>query len=97
MTGIILFLTVQKQNLKNEKGCTCYRGVKRDWPCDSPGIAGNGYDLAVNGVRAENQLGEVLESLKKQDARVVYCQGDIGNSAERQNVYDTAIAAFGEN
>jgi 3-oxoacyl-[acyl-carrier protein] reductase len=59
-------------------------------------LAGHGYDLAVNGVRAESHVGEVLESLRNTNARVVYCQGDIGNSEERQNVYDTAIAAFGE-
>jgi 3-oxoacyl-[acyl-carrier protein] reductase len=57
-------------------------------------LAGNGYDLAINGVRAEDKLGDVLESLKERGAGVVYCQGDIGNSAERQKVFDTAIAAY---
>jgi 3-oxoacyl-[acyl-carrier protein] reductase len=59
-------------------------------------LAKNGFDLAINGVRAENQLGEVIEGLRETGARVEYCRGDISISAERQHVFDAAIAAFGK-
>jgi 3-oxoacyl-[acyl-carrier protein] reductase len=59
-------------------------------------LALNGFDLAVNGVRDKAHLDGVLDQLRITGARVVYCRGDIGNSAERQNIFDQAIDEFGK-
>ncbi len=58
-------------------------------------LAGNGYDLAINGVRDEERLGAVLDDIRSSGARVVYCRGDISISADRQSVYDMVLNAFG--
>jgi 3-oxoacyl-[acyl-carrier protein] reductase len=59
-------------------------------------LAVNGFDLAVNGVRDEAILDGVLDQLRKTGARVIYCRGDIGNSAERQNVFGQTMEEFGK-
>jgi 3-oxoacyl-[acyl-carrier protein] reductase len=58
-------------------------------------LAGNGYDLAVNGVREETQLASVLEDIGETGAKVIYCRGDISISAERQAVFEKVMKEFG--
>ena len=58
-------------------------------------LARNGYDLAINGIREEKKLGNVLEDVRDAGARVVYCRGDISVSAERQNVFNQVMSEFG--
>jgi 3-oxoacyl-[acyl-carrier protein] reductase len=58
-------------------------------------LASGGFDLAINGVRDEAHLGGVLGELRETGARVVYCRGDIGNSAERQSIIDAVIEELG--
>ena len=48
-----------------------------------------GFDVAINGVRPEAQLTEVLEQLRSNGTKVVYCQGDIGSVEGRQKIWDS--------
>ncbi len=58
-------------------------------------LAAAGYDLALNGVRPQSDIGDVLEKLAATGARVVYCRGDIGNADDRTAIIDGVKAAFG--
>lgn len=49
-------------------------------------LALNGFDLAVNGIRPESIVSDVLTSLRDAGADVLYCQGDISSSSDRQQV-----------
>jgi 3-oxoacyl-[acyl-carrier protein] reductase len=54
-----------------------------------------GFNLAINGVRNEKQVGDVVNELKSLGTEVVYIRGDLTNSAERQSVFQKVLAAFG--
>lgn len=57
-------------------------------------FARKGYDLAINGVRAENEVKEVLRALQNYKVDVIYCQGDIGNSEDRNKIITKAFDHF---
>ncbi|HKZ39029.1 MAG TPA: 3-ketoacyl-ACP reductase [Chryseolinea sp.] len=57
-------------------------------------LARQGYSLAINGVRKEEEVKEQLDGLKKFNTEVVYCQGNIGNSEEREKIVSQTIAQF---
>jgi NAD(P)-dependent dehydrogenase (short-subunit alcohol dehydrogenase family) len=38
-------------------------------------LAGNGFDLAVNGMRSSNETDDVIEKLKSFGSDVIYCRG----------------------
>ena len=40
-------------------------------------MAKAGFDLAINGVRAEEAVLEVIQELQTHGGRVLYCRGDI--------------------
>jgi len=44
-------------------------------------LASEGYDLAVNGVRSEDQVGAILSELREHGTKVIYCQGDVHDLA----------------
>lgn len=46
-------------------------------------LAKKGYDLAINGIRDEMAVSEVLAQLRELGAEVIYCQGSIAVSEER--------------
>lgn len=46
-------------------------------------LAKNGYHLAINGVREEHSVIEVLEDLRQFGSKVIYCQGDISSNEDR--------------
>lgn len=46
-------------------------------------LAKNGFNLAINGIRDENSVQDVLENLRKLGAEVIYCQGDIASKEAR--------------
>lgn len=58
-------------------------------------LAGLGYDVAINGVRDEASLGEVLTSLRNTGVDVLYCQGDVSSSADRKKVVERVKDHFG--
>ena len=59
-------------------------------------LAANGFDIAVNGIREESGLKDVLGNLSKEGARVVYCRGDISIPEERDRVLDLVKKEFGQ-
>jgi len=58
-------------------------------------LAENGYDLAINGVRAEPEISAVLEELEALGAKVHYVPGDISKEADRQKILDEVKIRFG--
>lgn len=58
-------------------------------------LSGNGYDLAVNGVREPAKVKDILSELESTGARVIYCQGDVGSSADRQRVVHEVKSEYG--
>jgi len=58
-------------------------------------LARAGFDLAINGVRDEAQVGEPLAALRKLGADVAYCRGDIGSEASRAAILDGVRQKFG--
>ncbi len=59
-------------------------------------LAAEGYRLAINGVRNESDVSDVLQSLRETASEVGYCQGDISRSSERQRILDSVEQAFGQ-
>ncbi|MEM6884207.1 MAG: 3-ketoacyl-ACP reductase [Verrucomicrobiota bacterium] len=46
-------------------------------------LAKEGFDIAINGMRDESEVHEVISGLKSLGADVLYCQGDIGSADAR--------------
>jgi 3-oxoacyl-[acyl-carrier protein] reductase len=57
-------------------------------------LAKEGYNLAINGIREEKEVGEVLASLRKYNIDVIYCQGNLGSAADRKYIIEKAFAYF---
>ncbi|MEL7534452.1 MAG: 3-ketoacyl-ACP reductase [Bacteroidota bacterium] len=57
-------------------------------------LASRGYDLALNGVRSAEQVQTVMERFAKQGTKVIYVQGDIGRSADRERMLSLLKANF---
>lgn len=59
-------------------------------------LAGEGYRLALNGVRNEASVAETLKALKAEtSADVLYCQGDVSKSADRERIICDVRKGFG--
>ena len=58
-------------------------------------LAQNGFNLAINGVRDEQSVEEVLEFLRILGAEVIYCQGDIASKEARTQMLDKIKKHFG--
>jgi 3-oxoacyl-[acyl-carrier protein] reductase len=59
-------------------------------------LAKEGYDLAINGVRAESSVMEVLEELRSFGVKVIYCQGDISGHDSRKGIIENVKKEFGK-
>ncbi|MEM1083678.1 MAG: 3-ketoacyl-ACP reductase [Verrucomicrobiota bacterium] len=60
-------------------------------------LAKEGHRIAINGMRPENQVAEVLEQLKAAGApEVLYCQGDVGSAEGRAAILDRIHDDFGD-
>jgi NAD(P)-dependent dehydrogenase (short-subunit alcohol dehydrogenase family) len=59
-------------------------------------LAEEGYDLAVNGVRDEAAVEEVLETLRATGRRVCYCQGDVKDLGAHEGMVDRALEELGQ-
>lgn len=51
-------------------------------------LAKEGFDLAINGVRAESQANQTLEELRSLGVRVEYLRGNIGAKADRSSIVE---------
>ena len=58
-------------------------------------LAKNDFDIAVNGVRPEDSVKDVLKELSSTEADVLYCQGDIGSAGDRKKILQRVKDHFG--
>jgi 3-oxoacyl-[acyl-carrier protein] reductase len=58
-------------------------------------LVNDGFDVAINGVRAGDAVKDVLESLQLGGAKVVYCQGDLASSDDRKAIMEKVRNTFG--
>lgn len=58
-------------------------------------LAGKGYNLALNGVRQQEDVQDVLKELSEMGVKVSYCQGDIGSAQDRDRIIHCAWQSLG--
>ena len=58
-------------------------------------LAGAGFDLAINGMRPESAVTDVLEQLQSSGIDAIYCQGDIASAEARQAMLDKIRSHYG--
>lgn len=58
-------------------------------------LAHTGFDLAINGIRDEALVADVLDSLRALGAEVIYCPGNIADGEARASVLAAVRAHFG--
>jgi len=58
-------------------------------------LAGDGFDLAINGVRDAGEVGEVLKELRELGVEVIYCRGDVASSADRKGIIEEVKKHYG--
>ncbi|AMQ55742.1 3-ketoacyl-ACP reductase [Algoriphagus sanaruensis] len=59
-------------------------------------LAAEGIDLAINGVRSEQEVSAVLEELRKFGVQVAYFPGDISKTQDRDSIVSGVKAHFGK-
>lgn len=59
-------------------------------------LAKSGHNLVINGRRAPELVEPIIRELLNYGAKVVYCQGDVSSSKDRDNIIQVALDAFGE-
>ncbi len=58
-------------------------------------LAASGHAIAINGIRAESEVADVLAELHAAGApEVIYCQGDVGSSEGRAAILATLRSRF---
>lgn len=58
-------------------------------------LAKVGFDLAINGVRAESAVSDVLKGLQDAGANAIYCQGDLASTEDRERILQKIKDHFG--
>lgn len=58
-------------------------------------LAEAGYHIALNGQRAEQDVEQVKAEIAALGVEVIYCQGNIGDAASRQAIFDKIKSEFG--
>lgn len=58
-------------------------------------LAKAGFDLAVNGIRAEDAVKDVLAELRRYGVQVMYVRGDVSKKEDRRQMIDMASDRFG--
>ena len=61
----------------------------------SRALAAEGFDLALNGQRAESEVQEVLDELSGSGSDVIYCRGNLADPDERTSIWERALDHFG--
>jgi NAD(P)-dependent dehydrogenase (short-subunit alcohol dehydrogenase family) len=59
-------------------------------------LAKVGFDLAINGIRDESAVIEIIEELKKQGVQVAYFQGDVSKKEDRIAITEGIFHRFGK-
>lgn len=58
-------------------------------------LAQNNFDLAINGTRSSNEVEGVIKKLRDFGNDVIYCQGNIAESAHRENILQQIKEYYG--
>lgn len=58
-------------------------------------LAKEGCSLALNGMRPEEAVAEVLDGFRSAGTEVVYCRGDLGDAADRAAMLEAVRGRFG--
>jgi len=58
-------------------------------------LASEGWRLAINGLRAESEVSETLDALRRSSSQAIYCRGDISQAADRAACLDEIDKHFG--
>jgi 3-oxoacyl-[acyl-carrier protein] reductase len=53
------------------------------------------FNLVINGVRKQEAVQPILDSLKMFGVEVIYAQGDVSKKEDRENIFQTVITRFG--
>jgi len=61
----------------------------------SQALAREGFELALNGLREEKDVLEVLDDLAKDGTEVIYCRGNLADQVERSRVWKQVLDHFG--
>ena len=59
-------------------------------------LAKNGFNLAINGMRPAEDVADVINTLKSSGVDVIYCQGNISSSLDRENIIQQIKTHFGK-
>ena len=59
-------------------------------------LAAEGIDLAINGIRPEQQIAEILDELRAFGIRILYCQGDVSQGKDRESILQKIRGEFGQ-
>jgi NAD(P)-dependent dehydrogenase (short-subunit alcohol dehydrogenase family) len=59
-------------------------------------LAKNNFDIAINGVRQETEVAEVLKEVRNAGANVIYCQGDVSSTEDRRKILQQVEKYFGK-
>ena len=59
-------------------------------------LAAIGFDLAINGTRAANDIENVIAELKKFPVDVIYCHGSIAIAGDRKKIIDEVEQHYGK-
>ena len=59
-------------------------------------LAEDGFDIAVNGMREEEEVADVLQVLRSAGADVLYCRGDVSLTEERKKIVEQVKKHFGK-
>jgi len=55
-----------------------------------------GYRVAINGVRAADQVEEPLKQLNAEGGEAIYCQGNVGSANDRRKIMEEIKAKWGQ-
>ena len=59
-------------------------------------LAQEGFDIAINGMRPESDVTDVLHRLKEYGTDAIYCQGDIASTEARQRMIEQIQQHYGQ-
>jgi 3-oxoacyl-[acyl-carrier protein] reductase len=57
-------------------------------------LAQKGFDVAINGVRNESEVADVLKKLRDSGADAIYCRGDLASSDDRHKIIQRVKGHF---
>ncbi len=59
-------------------------------------LAQEGFHVAINGMRPEKEVSDVVNQLKSYGVEVLYCQGDIASATARTDMLEKIKSQFGK-